>query len=76
MNEDPRYLASSLTTCDLVSQLLLGVDGDHRITGSQVLGGLVVDVGELGIPVRVTSTFKGFRVRPQPGAPSDQEQAQ
>ncbi len=45
--------------------LFLRVDGDHRITGVQVIGGLVVEVGELGIAVRMIGAFKGFRVRLQ-----------
>src|SRR5674476_987157 len=45
--------ASSLATCDLVSQFLLGIHADHRIARGQVLSGLVVEVGELGVTVGV-----------------------
>ena len=37
---------------ELADVLLLGVHADHRVAGGQVCGGLVVEVGELGVPVR------------------------
>lgn len=47
---------------DLVSQLLLGVHADHRLASGQVRGGLVVEVGELLIPVRMLAALHGLGV--------------
>jgi hypothetical protein len=33
--------------------LLLRVDADHRLTGGQERGGLIVEVAELGVPLRM-----------------------
>jgi hypothetical protein len=43
--------ASSLATCDLVSQLFLAIHADHRITSFQERLGDVMDVAELSVPV-------------------------
>lgn len=42
--------------------LLLGVHTDHRIAGTHMLLGPVVDVLELGIPVGVLPAFEGLAV--------------
>ena len=42
--------------------LLLGVHADHRVTRGQVLAGLVVDVGELGVAVGVLAALDGLGV--------------
>ena len=44
--------------------LLLRVDADHRVPGVQVPGGLLVEVPELGVPVRMLSTLEGLGVAP------------
>ena len=42
--------------------LLLGVDADHRLPGVAVLPGLLVQVPELGVPVRDLVPLDGLRV--------------
>jgi hypothetical protein len=41
-------------------QLLLGVHADHRLPSSQVLGGLLVEVAELGVPVGMLGALLGL----------------
>ena len=42
--------------------LFLGVDADHRLTGRDVRSALVIEVGELGIPVDVGAALDRFDV--------------
>ena len=42
--------------------LLLGVHADHRVARGQVLAGLLVEVGELGVPVGVLPALEGLGV--------------
>jgi hypothetical protein len=41
---------------------LLGIDTDHRVPRGQVLPGLVVEVGELGVAVGMLTAFEGLGV--------------
>ena len=41
---------------------LLGVHADHRVAGGEMLGGAVVEVGELGVTVRVIRPLDRFDV--------------
>ena len=62
--------ASSLATCDLVSQLLLGVHRDHGLAGTGVLGDLGCQVTELRVPVGMLITLGNLGVALQ-ADPSD-----
>ena len=56
-NRPALHCASSLATCDFVSQLLLGVHADHRLTASNEGVGPGVDVAELGVAVAMLAAL-------------------
>src|SRR4029450_4736571 len=55
------FLATVLEIADQF--LLLGVDGNHRITSRLVLRRPASDLGELGVPVRMVAAFPGLAGR-------------
>src|SRR3954464_2032321 len=55
------FLATVLEIADQF--LLLGVDGNHRITNRLVLRRPASDLGELGVPVRMVAAFPGLAGR-------------
>ena len=46
--------------------LLLGIDRDDRLTGGQVLAGLLVEVPKLRVPIRVLGALEGLAGALQP----------